>query len=288
MISGQAEILAQPLRAFRISVEPVESDCTKIFMLDNIQMGTRHLIFVFYQGRYRIAQYGQFDGYVDEQGLKILAFLSEPHNISRLRQALEADLVHEVSEKEIKCYEKELEDWKSIVRRELRKHQFGCHVWSNLHAIQLNLPMYSESPLSVFTSSDILHMVVKASKDKPIGVKLDLESLGDWISIEYIYVIDSDKEQFEVYSGFVSLEEDCHVGRFDDLEVIKQSGWAPRLLRRYEFQHLPTWTQFLSDCASKEQEDDDDDDDDDEDCGNELEGRNNENDSDSRHDIVSY
>ncbi len=250
-------------------------------MLGNIEMGARHLIFVFYQGQYWIAQYGQLDGHVDEQGLKILAFLSEPHNVSRLSRALETGLIHEASQEEIERYEEELENWESIVLRELLKHQYGCHVRSSLHAIQSNLSMFLESPLSVFTSSDILHMVAKASKEKPIGVKLDLESVGDWISIEYVYVIDLDKEQFEVYSGFVPLAESCHVGRFDDLEFIKQSGWAPRLLHDYKIQNLPTWTQFLSDCASEGHEDDDDNDNDDgdEECGNA---------SDNRHGMVGY
>jgi hypothetical protein len=198
-----------------------------IITLDTIQIGTRHLILVFYQGQYRIAQYGQLDGYIDEQGLKILAFLSESHNISRLSKVLEANLVHEASEEEIRYYEEELQRLKDILRQELRKHRYGCHVWDNLHAVRFNLSEYSTSPLSVFTSSDILHMVVKASKDKPISVKLDLEQLGNYTSIEYIYVIDLDKKRFEIYSGFVSLEEDCHFGRFDDFEVVKRSDWAP-------------------------------------------------------------
>ena len=40
-------------------------------------MGTRHLICVFKDGDYRVAQYGQFDGYPEGQGLDLLNFLTK-------------------------------------------------------------------------------------------------------------------------------------------------------------------------------------------------------------------
>lgn len=51
-------------------------------------MGTRHLICVFYQGRFVVAQYGQWDGYPEGQGVKILKFLRVPINIQRLKEGL--------------------------------------------------------------------------------------------------------------------------------------------------------------------------------------------------------
>jgi hypothetical protein len=40
-------------------------------------MGTRHLIAVQLDGEYRIAQYGQWDGYPEGQGVDVLKFLRE-------------------------------------------------------------------------------------------------------------------------------------------------------------------------------------------------------------------
>lgn len=37
--------------------------------LNTFRMGTRHLILVFYKGAYRIAQYGQWDGYPSSERL---------------------------------------------------------------------------------------------------------------------------------------------------------------------------------------------------------------------------
>ena len=38
-------------------------------------MGTRHMIGVVSDGKYRVAQYGQWDGYPSGQGVGILEFL---------------------------------------------------------------------------------------------------------------------------------------------------------------------------------------------------------------------
>ena len=40
-------------------------------------MGTRHLIAVQLDGEYKIAQYGQWDGYPDGKGIDVLHFLTD-------------------------------------------------------------------------------------------------------------------------------------------------------------------------------------------------------------------
>jgi hypothetical protein len=49
-------------------------------------MGTRHLIKVIYNKETKVAQYGQWDGYPDGQGLTILNFLDEEGNFIDLRE----------------------------------------------------------------------------------------------------------------------------------------------------------------------------------------------------------
>lgn len=51
-------------------------------------MGTRHLICAVSDNKYRIAQYGQWDGYPSGQGLAVLAFLKSPM-VERLKQNLD-------------------------------------------------------------------------------------------------------------------------------------------------------------------------------------------------------
>lgn len=43
-------------------------------------MGTRHLILVWYKGKWHIAQYGQWDGYPEGQGINIVKFLNDTDN----------------------------------------------------------------------------------------------------------------------------------------------------------------------------------------------------------------
>ncbi|OQO04186.1 hypothetical protein B0A48_10796 [Cryoendolithus antarcticus] len=47
-------------------------------------MGTRHLICIYHNGRFVLAQYGQWDGYPDGRGVRILAFLEVPGNVALL------------------------------------------------------------------------------------------------------------------------------------------------------------------------------------------------------------
>jgi hypothetical protein len=43
-------------------------------------MGTRNLTAVYFKGEFRIAQYGQWDGYISGSGWGILEFLKEKFN----------------------------------------------------------------------------------------------------------------------------------------------------------------------------------------------------------------
>ena len=51
-------------------------------------MGTRNLTIVFMDGKYRVAQYGQWDGYPEGQGLTCLRFVRDQMNEKYFRDAL--------------------------------------------------------------------------------------------------------------------------------------------------------------------------------------------------------
>ena len=62
-------------------------------------MGTRHLIAVHKDGKYPIAQYGQWDGYPTGQGVRVLAFCQDAGKLQRLEANL--GLLHEVTKAEL-------------------------------------------------------------------------------------------------------------------------------------------------------------------------------------------
>lgn len=51
-------------------------------------MGTRNLTMVIQDHETKIAQYGQWDGYPEGQGLTILSFLEEKENMQKLKELL--------------------------------------------------------------------------------------------------------------------------------------------------------------------------------------------------------
>ena len=53
-------------------------------------MGTRHLICVVKDGEFKVAQYGQWDGYFSGQGQNILNFLrDDSFNLSHFKEQLD-------------------------------------------------------------------------------------------------------------------------------------------------------------------------------------------------------
>ena len=66
-------------------------------------MGTRNLTCVYKNGEYRVAQYGQWDGYPEGQGVTILEFLHRV-NINEFRNAIDKctwiteDEINEINE----------------------------------------------------------------------------------------------------------------------------------------------------------------------------------------------
>jgi len=52
-------------------------------------MGTRHLIVVVNKEEYKVAQYGQWDGYPSGQGVTIADFIDKSMDINKFREALD-------------------------------------------------------------------------------------------------------------------------------------------------------------------------------------------------------
>lgn len=79
-------------------------------------MGTRSLICIFYKGRFFIAQYTQFDGYPDGQGITIFKFIRSSENIERVKNGL--PFVYEPTAEELAEINKEVEAQCAIDRKE--------------------------------------------------------------------------------------------------------------------------------------------------------------------------
>ncbi|KXX79617.1 hypothetical protein MMYC01_203024 [Madurella mycetomatis] len=182
-------------------------------------MGTRHLICIFWKGKWVLAQYGQYDGYPEGQGVKIFHFLSVACNIDLLKVGLEH--IYEPTEEELAAIDAECQAWnnerdaQTLLRR---PNMFGIN--------QLYPGLARE------TSAGILGLIARAgrtatedgmagdakssteNKPKKIPVRLDLEFANDTWYCEWAYVVDLDKEVMEVY-GEAERKHETH--RFVDV-----------------------------------------------------------------------
>jgi len=149
-------------------------------------MGTRHFILVYYRGRYCVAQYGQYDGYVEDAGILILQFLLLSDNVSSLKTAIDTDSVYEVTPEVTRVTAQKVEDTTRELRRFRQLHNASCHVSNTISSMMMTASAYVEPSLAATTGPKILYLIANASPAKPLPLRLEM---GDWSGCEWIYVV---------------------------------------------------------------------------------------------------
>ena len=144
-------------------------------------MGTRHLIAVQKNNEYKVAQYGQWDGYLSGQGDKILNFFHES-DLETFRNKVDNCFfgTQEQIEEAYASYT-DGNGWMTMEQSDAFKLTEFAH-------------------LSRDTGSDILDIIMKS--DGPLMQVDNLDFANDSLFCEYAYVIDLDKDILEVYQGF--------------------------------------------------------------------------------------
>ncbi len=144
-------------------------------------MGTRNLTAAYIDGEYKIAQYGQWDGYPSGQGIHALRFareLTNPDTRKRFEEKLRA--ARWITKREVDIINEKIDSGK------LKNWQ----------------KVYPE--LSRDTCADILDLVLQA--DDGIKLENELAFAADSLFCEWAWVIDLDKNTFEGYKGFNKQE----------------------------------------------------------------------------------
>lgn len=196
-------------------------------------MGTRHLIAAKVDGEYKMAQYGQWDGYPEGQGVAVLdflvnkmdrdAFLAALHNCRFIGQ-------EEVNAELVK-FGADPNDHYTIRLSDYDRFSAAHPEWSRDTGAKI---------LSVIHSSG------------GCGLRSSLDFAADSLFCEWAYVLDFDAGTFEVYEGFNKLPlSECD--RFYFLEEKAEDGYHPvRLREAWPMDALPTKEEFLA--AFKEDE----------------------------------
>lgn len=192
-------------------------------------MGTRNLTAVFIDGEYKVAQYGQWDGYPAGQGRAALEFLHDV-DLDRFKAAVR------------NCSWLDDGDvtklWQDLTGR--------TDGWATMEESDRFRDRYPE--LHRDTGAKILDLVYQAN-----GLKLQnhIEFAADGLFCEWAYVIDLDAGTFEVYSGFQT--DDCE-GRFKDMDT--GGEYRPvSLLWSFDFDNLLSVSEFMQLAEEEEEED---------------------------------
>jgi len=193
-------------------------------------MGTRHLICVVKGGEYKVAQYGQWDGYPEGQGVEILNFL---HN-GFIREVFERQLQNNIS---FGTEEELHEQWKICGADDSG--------WVDSKVSDLHAKLYPENCRD--TGADILSIIQLTQK--PLKLCNSLDFAGDSLFCEWVYVIDLDKNTFEIYEGFNHSPIDENE-RFYGLDVQPEHRtdkyYPVGLVATFNLNNLPTKEEFLN------------------------------------------
>ncbi len=200
-------------------------------------MGTRHLIAVQLDGEYKIAQYGQWDGYPTGQGKDVLQFARtiKPGFRDRVRAAKFA-----TEEEVLATYE----EFGGIDAR-------GCISYDKAKARDAKHPALSRD-----TGAKVLNIVQDSTSSVLLRDSIDF--VGDSLFCEWAYVIDLDKNTFEVFQGFnkepldsserfANAPREQRDGKFTEYHQVKH-------LATFALNNLPSEKVFLEVCAPKEDE----------------------------------
>lgn len=200
-------------------------------------MGTRNLTMMVKNGKYVVAQYGQWDGYPEGQGITILNALKKYRKEWLAKQL---DHVTEYNADDARRYYLEA------------GADFGLvddYVNENKHAPEIVVSTIFENhpELSRDTGGMIIHMVADAEGKLPL--RNDTEFAGSF-SCEWAYVIDFDKNVLEVYT--ICRERLEPSDRFYFLyDVYKEKGEEKycrpvKMIKSYSLDSLPDDDVFVS------------------------------------------
>lgn len=209
-------------------------------------MGTRHLIAVMKDGEYKVAQYGQWDGYPSGQGLTALHFLRDKLDrekfLSRLATA------RFVGSKETKrCGNRSASISKPVAGGiDIEQGEKFRNKW----------PYFSRD-----NGAEILGMI--QDRDDEILLTNGIDFASDSLFCEFAYVVDFDKNTFEAYKGF--NENPVPAGeRFADFPVGEAGNrdgkieyYPIRHLATFDLNNLPNDEEFLAATKDKDEEGED-------------------------------
>lgn len=197
-------------------------------------MGTRHLVAVQIDGDYKVAQYGQWDGYPDGQGVRVLDFLRNG-NIEGLKANLN------------RTFEPTEEDNRRMWA------EFGVDIVASNGMVPYDRSNEFAARYPTIhrnTGAGILELIAEAEGGDKIPLRLNIEFAADSLFCEWAYVIDFDINTFEVYKGFnkAPVPADSRFAHlaYDDEQSGRDTYYQVALAQSWKLEALPSKEEFLA------------------------------------------
>lgn len=197
-------------------------------------MGTRGINVIVANGEIKCAQYNQFDSYPSGQGATALKFLNE-------------EMTSDFKEKVLACV--------GITPEEYKQYWVDCGADPKSDMVGMDVSdKFKKKYLHLHRDcgAEIYGLIQKSMH----GLKLQntIDFAADSLFCEWGYVVDLDKNTFEIYKGFNEhpLEKN---ERFEFLNDKADDGYYPiKLVKFYNLENLPTLEQFLEDLDAPEED----------------------------------
>lgn len=187
-------------------------------------MGTRNLTIVISNGKTKVAQYGQWDGYPEGQGQTILKFLREV-NLKEFKASI--DKLKWLTKKECTLLDK---DEDTYTKHPYLSRDCGGQILGAIHYGTMNV---SEG---LGKRKDI--------KVNVLGLIDSTNFVNDSLFCEWAYVVDLDKGTFEVYRGF-NQSQLAETERFAPNQKSDDGYYPVKLFKTHKLSKLPTVKEFI-------------------------------------------
>ena len=216
-------------------------------------MGTRNLTMVVSNNQTKVAQYGQWDGYPSGQGVDALNIMSKivwDNKLSEFKEKV--DRLSWLTDEQI--------DDLNLQSDVLKKHPYLKRDWG---AKILNAIMYGELVYDGIFGSEKYEFEI-------LGLANREKFAQNSLFCEWGYVIDLDKNTFEVYRG-CNIHPLPETDRFHYLDIAiepQENDWyennqtgekyfyhAIQMIKSYDLNNLPTVDEFLKELEPQHDDD---------------------------------
>ena len=204
-----------------------------------VDMGTRHLTMVIQNKEPKVAQYGQWDGYPDGTGKNILEFFSTNNERYSIKSKKNKGSHNSIN---FKIFKDQIAKTKFLSNEELHKRWIEFDPSGKGMDLSTSKRFSLKYPaLSRDTGSNVLQLIYDG---KCYELQDSRDFAEDSLYCEWAYVIDLDKNTFEVYEGF-NKESLNKNERFYNGKDINTKYYPVKHIHTFDLNNLPSEEKFL-------------------------------------------